>query len=274
MKLSKSFNIIFPISAGMIIILALTGWILGLSRFVLISVPVFAMLLLGWAVVIRNRAWIITFSILFSLSSALIIIVWGWTTLNINDKLGIAGVSFGIGWTTILIISIILWKRAYWWTVIPAGLIISLGLCFISSSLGVWDFVFYCGAGLGISMLAWGIGAKLFGLIISGSIILTMAPGIAFSWKFIGDSNAVSQTGVMLVWFGLGWALTTICSRAIREKFTWWPLIPGGVLEMVGIGLYLGGNPNLAFGFINNTLIMSLLIFGSYIFFLRMNFRK
>jgi hypothetical protein len=168
----------------------------------------------------------------------------------------------------------ILWKILSWWEIIPAGVCLALAGSFLNSDAGLLDFVFYIGIGLGISLLLWGIGAKLFGLIIAGSIVLTVAPAISFPWKSIGVTNLISQTGVMLVWFGLGWALITSSSRVIRDKFIWWPLIPGGILEMVGIGLFLGGNPNFTTGFLNNTTIMSLLLFGSYIFFLRMNFRK
>jgi len=44
----------------------------------------------------------------------------------------------------------------------------------------------------------------------------------------------------MLVGFALGWLLITILSRTITSKFIWWPLIPGGVLAMVGWGIYCG----------------------------------
>ena len=274
MKFQKLSQLIFPPAGGLIIICVLAGWFLGLPKEILIILPLVSLALLSWSIVIINKAWLITTSLLSGLTSATMIIIWFVISGRVNDQLGIASIAFGVSWIIILVVSIIQWKRIFWWTIIPAGLFISLGLCFINSPAGIWDFVFYCGAGIGLTMLAWGIGAKLFGLIISGSIILTVAPGISFSWKLIGVANAVSQTGVMLVWFGLGWALITICSRAIRDKFIWWPLIPGGILEMVGIGLYLGGNPNITVGFINNSIIMSVLIFGSYIFFLRLNFRK
>lgn len=274
MKSQKINNVIVPLAAGVIIFVILAGWYLGLSRLMLLVVPIVTIAILVWSILIKSKGWQITSSLLASLSIAFLVISWAGKSFIRNDQIGITGVAFGAGWIIILILSKVLWKKLLWWTIIPAGISISLGLCLLNNPAGIWDFVFYGGAGIGLTLLAWGIGAKLFGLIISGAIILTVAPGISFSWKIIGVANAVSQTGVMLVWFGLGWALITICSRAIKDKFIWWPMIPGGILEMVGIGLYLGGNPNFTVGFINNTLIMSILIFGSYIFFLRMNFRK
>ena len=50
----------------------------------------------------------------------------------------------------------------------------------------------------------------------------------------------------MLVWFSLGWILITVFLRLLMKKFIWWPLIPGGILAMVGSGLYIGGNPENA----------------------------
>jgi hypothetical protein len=73
----------------------------------------------------------------------------------------------------------------------------------------------------------------------------------------------------MLVWFALGWGLVTIFARVQTFKFVWWPLIPGGILAMVGWGLYIGGNPQSAVGFIGNTGSIGLLIFGIYILLLR-----
>lgn len=274
MKFQKATKLIFPPVGGLIILLILASWLLGVSQLILVGVPLVVLALLAWSIVINNKAWLITTSLLSGFTIAFVIIIWSSVSMRFNYQLGIASIAFGGSWAIIFIISIIRWKRIFWWTIIPAGAFISLGLGLCYSPAGIWDLVFYCGAGIGLTLLAWGIGAKLFGLIIAGSIVLTVAPGVAFSWKIIGVTNAISQTGVMLVWFGLGWALITICSRAIRDKFIWWPLIPGGILEMVGIGLYLGGNPNFTVGFINNSVIMSVLIFGSYIFFLRLNFRK
>jgi len=61
----------------------------------------------------------------------------------------------------------------------------------------------------------------------------------------------------------------TIFARVQTLKFVWWPLIPGGILAMVGWGLYIGGNPSRAVGFIGNSGSIALLIFGIYILLIR-----
>jgi hypothetical protein len=78
----------------------------------------------------------------------------------------------------------------------------------------------------------------------------------------------------MLVIFALGWGLITVFSRFIINKFIWWPLIPGGVLAMVGWGLYIGGNPGNALSFIGNTGSIGLIIFGIYLLLWRTELRK
>ena len=275
MNTLKGFQLFFPAIIGLIIILlVLIGWLTGISKLFLIIIPIISVSLLVWSIIKNKRGWIIANSLLSGLLIGSVILLWAKNIWEPMEQIGILIGSLGVAWVFIFVISFVIWKNVLWWAIIPAGTCLSLAACLFNSDAGIIDFVFYIGIGLGISLLLWGIGAKLFGLIIAGSIVLTVAPGISFPWKSIGVTNLISQTGVMLVWFGLGWALITSSSRVIRDKFVWWPLIPGGILEMVGIGLYLGGNPNFTTGFLNNTTIMSLLLFGSYIFFLRLNFRK
>jgi hypothetical protein len=275
MKFSRNYHKIIPSSISLLIILlVLIGWITRISNIYLLIIPVISVSLLVWSIIKNDRGWTIANSLLSGLLIGSVVVLWSQDSWEPHRYIGILSGTFGISWLFAFIITFIVWKTLSWWELIPAGVCLALAGSFLNSDAGFLDFVFYIGIGLGISLLLWGIGAKLFGLIIAGSIVLTVAPGISFPWKSIGVTNLISQTGVMLVWFGLGWALITVSSRVIRDKFIWWPLIPGGILEMVGIGLYLGGNPNFTTGFLNNTTIMSLLLFGSYIFILRLNFRK
>lgn len=145
----------------------------------------------------------------------------------------------------------------------------AVGVCFLNSSHRIVDFALYIAAGLGIAFLIWGTLTRLFGLIIPGSILIGVGPGIYMAWGDLGRPNGLAQTGIMLVWFSLGWALITIFSRVIHEGFVWWPLIPGGILAMVGCGLYIGGNPSGAASFISNTGAIGLIIFGIYLMLIR-----
>ncbi len=262
------------IAVGIVILVLLAGWTLNLRQLFLVPIPIITITLFIWAIYKKSVGWLITTGNLSAVFIAVVIILFRSNSFEIKSALGILFGCVGFAWLVIFISSYFVFRKYVGWTNVLFGVFLSSGICLLTSRGNLLDFAFYTGIGLGLSLLMWGIGAKLFGLIIPGAIILTIAPGLNFSWRMVSEVNPISQTGVMLVWFGLGWALITISSRVIRDKFVWWPLIPAGVLEMVGIGLFLGGNPNITVGFLNNSTLMSLLLFGSYIFLLRLNFRK
>ena len=156
----------------------------------------------------------------------------------------------------------------------PAIIFFSTGIPFLINQMNILDFFLYIGLGIGLNFLIAGINLKLLGFLIPGSIILGVMPGLYFAWEDSTATNALEQTGVMLVWFALGWGLITILSRALTRNFVWWPLIPGGILAVVGWGLFIAGNPGSAIGFIGNTGSIGLIIFGIYILLMRRSFHK
>jgi hypothetical protein len=63
--------------------------------------------------------------------------------------------------------------------------------------------------------------------------------------------------------------MISLFGRWIGRRSIWWPMIPGGILLMVGSGLYIGGDPTRAVGFISNTGSIALVIFGLYLLLMR-----
>jgi hypothetical protein len=118
------------------------------------------------------------------------------------------------------------------------------------------------------------VSQRLFGLAIPGSLLIGVGLGVFLGWNNLEHINGLTQTGMTLVWFGISWGLIIIFGRVIMERFIWWPLIPGGVLAMVGWGLYIGGNPSSALSFIGNTGSLGLVIVGAYLLLLRRGIRK
>lgn len=160
-------------------------------------------------------------------------------------------------------------KSIYAWIFPTSITLISIGISFLFTEYRLLDFIFWIGLGLGIALLISGVYWKLFGLVIPGCLLIGSISGVYFGWVDSTGKNALMQTGIMLVWIALGWGLVTIFARVQTFKFVWWPLIPGGIIAMVGWGLYIGGNPRSAVGFIGNTGSIGLLIFGIYILLLR-----
>jgi hypothetical protein len=175
---------------------------------------------------------------------------------------------------TFFLISILLRRNYAIYFLFLTIIFASIGIPFLIGQLNLLDFFFYIGLGIGLLLIISGIYWKLFGLLIPGSIVVGIMPGLFFAWEKTNATNALEQTGVMLVWFAFGWGLITILSRMLTKNFVWWPLIPGGILGVVGWGLFIAGNPKSAIGFIGNTGSIGLIIFGIYILLMRRSFHK
>jgi hypothetical protein len=190
------------------------------------------------------------------------------------ERAGIAliGVSLGFGGISGLLL--LLYRKFAWWPLIPFATIGSTGFSLAFTKAGIFDFVLYLLTGLGLVLLAVGVYKRLIGLIIPGCLLVTIGPGTALAWGGMTGANSLAQTGVMLVWYALGWGLITLFSRVVIEQFVWWPLIPGGILAMVGWGLYIGGNPGNAISFISNTGSIVMIIFGVYLLLMRRGIRR
>ncbi|PKN87147.1 MAG: hypothetical protein CVU46_05380 [Chloroflexi bacterium HGW-Chloroflexi-8] len=189
--------------------------------------------------------------------------------LNSLEKIGLL---LGISAICLLFVSIFQYlrrKRLNAWIFLTSTVLISISISFLFTRYRLLDFIFWIGLGIGLAFLFSGVYFKLFGLVIPGCLLIGSISGVYFGWSDPTGKNALMQTGIMLVWIALGWGLVTIFARVQTLKFVWWPLIPGGIIAMVGWGLYIGGNPQSALGFIGNTGSIGLLIFGIYILLLR-----
>jgi hypothetical protein len=240
-----------------------TGW---LSWVIL---PVAALILFSYATYLKRMGWIVATSLLGGITLGGFLALAPFFHFTVWQRLGTSLLAFGFSWAVVTFVSNRINPVTYWWATVPAAGLGAVGLCFIYSAHGIVDFALYVASGLGIAFLIWGTLTRVFGLIIPGSILIGVGPGIYNAWSNLGKPNGLTQTGIMLVWFALGWALITIFSRVIHEGFIWWPLIPGGILAMVGCGLYIGGNPNGAASFISNTGAIGLIIFGIYLMLIR-----
>lgn len=189
--------------------------------------------------------------------------------LDMLVRFGALLLAFGAGWCLIPVLTYVLQRRIAWWAFIPGSVIVGAGLALISQPVQITSFALFIGACLGLALLAWGVYTRLLGLIIPGCLLVSIGPGIYAAWTGVNEPSALSRTGIMLVAFALGWGLITVFSRVIKSAFVWWPLIPGGILAMVGWGLYIGGNPENALSFIGNTGSIGLIIFGVYLLLLR-----
>lgn len=271
-------GVLLLISGGMILLdqSLQTGW-LSYTMVILAG-----LLILGGGMAVRNPFWALAGGLMAGVAVGSYFLLQA-LQLVWNVRLGGFLASFGFGWLLVFLLIVLRRqlqtqplqdeRRLPWWMLIPGAVSTALGACFFFSSMRVVDFVLYLGLGLALALLAWGAFEKLFGLIIPGCLVLGASSGVYLAWGWASGISALAQTGVMLVFFGLGWLLITVFSRRITTGVIWWPLIPGGILAVVGWGLYIGGNPNNALNFISNTGSIALMLFGIYLLLLRRGIR-
>ncbi len=97
---------------------------------------------------------------------------------------------------------------------------------------------------LGAIFLAWGLLTRTFGLVIPGGILSSIGLGIALTEGPLAGLGEPAEGAVFLLAFAAGWLLIALLSTLTSGGFQWWPLIPGGILALVG-GLLLAGETGL-----------------------------
>jgi len=259
--------------AGITIILA--GLLLGADQILktgwltFLIFPLVGLIMLGLGLDLKAFGWIVAGSLVFGLGAAAFIILGRVPQQPFLERLGKALILFGGSWILITFLSYVIHRSTAWWALVPAGVLIGLGISLARNPVRLLDFILFVTVGLALALLTWGLASRLLGLIIPGCLLLGIGPGIYFSWRDLIDLNALAQTGAMLVWFAFGWGMITILARRIYAKFIWWPLIPGGILAVTGWGLFIGGDPGNALGFIGNTGTIGVLVFGLYLLLMR-----
>lgn len=238
------------------------------------AIPVVIFVNWGWAISRKSVGGLISLSLIGGASLSAFFVLLPEAIIPLKMRIVFAIASFSFGWFLIWYGSRIIKHKFWWWAFLPGMVILSGAMCVGVSKLEVLDFVFYLGGGAGLGLLIWGIGEKLLGLLIAGSLTLTTAPGIAFSFNYFVPSTVFSQIGIMLIWFAVGWGLVTVSSRVIQEKYIWWPLIPGGILSVVGMGLYFGGELVIAKAILGNTGALGVMIYAGYLILFRTRFHK
>ncbi len=240
-----------------------TGWLIS------IIFPSMAVIMI--IVGIRKHAFlvILTGAILFSIGLGMGLVFFILAKVDLYYRLGIGSIAFGSAWLLITAITALFNKKITWWALIPGSTFLSLGIFLSFSYHTLPELALYIFVGLGIGFLIWSYGTKKNGLAIPGCLLVSIGPGIFLGWRYVATGEILVHVGAMLVWFSLGWGLIILFTRLIRNRFVWWPLIPGGVLAMTGWSLYISSNPGSAVEFITKTSSIMLVLFGLYLLFLR-----
>ena len=260
------------VGAGILILLdqeIKTGWLT-------LSIPAIAGLILTvYGIIRKHIGWITGGTLLLALGSALVTVMNVQTSRSVAERVGNALIVFAAGWFVLFALVSLIKKQTLWWTLVLTSVLVAAGifLKYIPNT-GVFTFVVLLSAFLGTSLLLWGIGKKLLGLVIAGCVVLSLSPAFYYSWMSHPAGSSLINTGTMLVWLALGWFMVSLISRIVFQKYIWWPIIPCWVLAMVGWGLYIGGSAGKELGFISNTGSVALILFGLYLILLKYGLRK
>ena len=245
-----------------------TGWIP-------ISIPFFVgIIVLIYSLFLKEEGWILTGFILTGISGALFLVFQPFIKLQNSLLISFGLAFFSLSWLGIFLTISLTKKRYYWWTFFIILISLGISIVFYLTSFTVLSFVLAVSLAIGSALLIWGVAKNILGLQMAGLLVSTIGIGIFNGWNTVGDINGLRDTGNMLVWFSLGWILITVDSKIFKKRFIWWPLIPGGILAMVGSGLYIGGNPENAAAFLQNTGSIGLILLGMYLILLKFGLKK
>lgn len=120
-------------------------------------------------------------------------------------------------------------------------ILIGIGILALLAQLGLLEnlgFLFL--PALGALFLIWGLATRTFGLVIPGGILGGIGLGIGLLQGPLANAPEPLQGAVFLLSFAAGWGLIALLSLITADTPQWWPLIPGGILAVIG-GLLLAG---------------------------------
>ena len=110
-----------------------------------------------------------------------------------------------------------------------------------------------------------GIVTRKVGFIIPGGIISGISLGTLLIEGPLSQVNGDAEGGVFMLSFAAGWALITILSAIFTDETHWWPLIPGGIMTVIGTGILFGGVFMSALTFLGKIWPVFLILGGAYL---------
>lgn len=262
-------------------ILVMAGFLILLDQYLrtewlsLTVIPAIGLILMATGLNSRRMGWIIPGLLVGTLGIAGVLLFGNpMGQEEFTVRLGWSIMAISAGFLAILFFSLIYAKRHHWWAFLVACILAGTAYPFITDRLNVFLFIASIAFLTGIGFLAWGFFERMLGLLIPGSLLAGLGPGFYLGFVMNAASNELVQIGFMITCFGIGWVMITLSYRMINARFLWWPLIPGGILTMVGWGLTIGGNQRIAMSLIGNTGSISLIIFGLYLILMRRGIRR
>jgi hypothetical protein len=120
---------------------------------------------------------------------------------------------------------------------------------------------------IAVAFLAAGLLARNPGFIIPGGIIGGIGLGVIMIEGPLSGLGGEAEGGVFMLSFAAGWALITVLTAVFTSETHWWPLIPGGIMALIGGGLLFGGAFMGALELLGNIWPLFLILGGLYLIY-------
>jgi len=119
-----------------------------------------------------------------------------------------------------------------------AVVLMAVGVILLGGQLtGQWQWVV---PGLGLAFLATYLVTREYGFLVPGCILLGLGAGLLAHMR-VPDPAEAANAGLLLVPLGLGFVGIWVLDRLYTRASNWWPLVPGGIIALVGLALWVGG---------------------------------
>lgn len=143
--------------------------------------------------------------------------------------------------------------------VIGALVLIGIGAIFATSQLfGLGGLVLPL---LALFFILLGMLFRSAALMVPGGIFLGLAVGV-YVVDWIAPARDGVGGGLFMLAFGAGWALIPLLGALFADETPLWPLIPGGILALVGLALVAGGPGQTLLGVIGSLWPLALIALG------------
>lgn len=94
---------------------------------------------------------------------------------------------------------------------------------------------------IGLGLLGGFVSTRHYGYLVPGGIMTGLGAGIALQEAFALTND--SSGGIIVLGLGLGFASIWVLGQILDvQRSLWWPLVPGGILVVVGGALLIGGD--------------------------------
>ena len=126
--------------------------------------------------------------------------------------------------------------------------------------------------GLGASFILAGLLTREAGWFIPGGILSGIGAGIALVYVPLARLIPAGllpgdEGGLFMLAFAGGWFLITVLTALFADETHWWPLIPGGIMLLIGLAAGFGSIFGSLLNLLGNLWPIALIAAGLYVLY-------